>query len=140
MNSRDDRMYYNDRMNYEDRGYYDERRYHDERRYYDNRRYNKSKNQYAAAILSALITGTGQMYCAFGIKEWGAQFFKGLMYMAIAIFLWNVTLIMAFLEPASGVIGFVCCIGWWLVNIVDATRTAQDITNGCYSWSFMKLA
>ncbi len=141
----DNRGYYDDRRNYDDlRNYnsarnYDDRWHYDDRQYYDNRRYRTSKSEWLASILSTLIIGAGQIYCAFGIEDWAKQLAKGFMYIVLWIILFWTVIDIALSNPAIGFIGYIGLLIWYLVMIKDAWNTAIDISEGCYCWTFVNL-
>ena len=111
--------------------------------YYDDHNYGNypvQKNKWLAAILSFIIVGAGQIYCAFGIEERDKQIGKGILYLAIFIGMFFVIPIMIVIirDQLIMMVLILIWFGWWLQNIVDAYHTAEEITNGSYVWSFFK--
>ena len=75
--------------------------------------YEKKKDPVAAALLSFLFCGVGQIY--------NGQIMKGIIYFIIASICWSLTLVL---------IGFLLIPIWWGIAILDAYVTAKKINNG----------
>ena len=94
---------------------------------------------YMAAIMSMIIPGLGQYYCALGMKsERGKQYVKCFIFISL-IFL-ALFAVMMFSATVLIVPAAIVTVGVWVLNIVDAVQTSRLVNEGRYKWRFLVLS
>lgn len=86
-------------------------------------------DMYMAAIMSMILPGLGQLYCAFGmVHERGKQYVKCLI------------IITLFLMTVLSFYTVVLALFIWVLNVIDAVQTARLIRDSRYTWKPLVLS